>query len=238
MLQDVVTIKEELERIRGAGGEHRVNPFPLILSSPSGGGKTTITRMLIQRRSDVGYSTSCTTRRHAPARSTDETTTSCPGSVRRSSGAGDFASSAEVFGNLYGTLRSEVERVFATGKHVVADIDVQERPSSPSRPFLRSVLIFLLPVGGPLKRLASRNAESPEVLARRLTAARDELRAVDRYHYVIVNDELERTYQQVAAIVDAETVRHRRIPLLDVRVRELVDELNRQITSNPLASRP
>ncbi|MFN8572517.1 MAG: guanylate kinase [Gemmatimonadaceae bacterium] len=215
-----------------------MNPFPIILSSPSGGGKTTIARMLLERRSDVGYSISCTTRTPRPGEvhGTDYHFLSREEFLDRRQ-RGDFAESADVFGNLYGTLRSEVQRVFTGGQHVVMDIDVQGAAQFTAA-FPESVLIFLLPpsVDTLLRRLTGRNTESAEVLKRRLTAARDELRAVGRYHYVIVNDELERTYRQVASIVDAETVRHRRLPLLEDQVRELIDELDRQITSSPLVS--
>ena len=100
--------------------------FPLILSSPSGGGKTTIARALLRRRSDMGYSVSCTTR---PARADEKegqdyfflTRTEFDDARVR----GEFAESAEVHGNLYGTLRREVDRVIGSGRHVVMDIDVQ-----------------------------------------------------------------------------------------------------------------
>src|SRR6185503_15009127 len=95
-----------------AGGEPRVSAFPIILSAPSGGGKTTIAKTLLGRRQDLGYSVSCTTRSPRP--------TEVPGRdyyfisraeflAKREEGA--FAESAVVHGNLYGTLRSEVERV-------------------------------------------------------------------------------------------------------------------------------
>ncbi len=215
-----------------------MNPFPIILSSPSGGGKTTIARMLLERRGDVGYSISCTTRPPRPGEvdGRDYHFLSREAFVARRD-RGEFAESADVFGNLYGTLRSEVQRVFALGQHVVMDIDVQGAEQFTAA-FPESVLVFLLPpsVDTLLKRLTGRNTESAEVLRRRLTAARDELRAVGHYHYVIVNDELERTFRQVTSIVDAETVRHRRLPLLHDQVRELIDELDRQITSSPLVS--
>jgi guanylate kinase len=209
-----------------------VNPFPLILSSPSGGGKTTIARLLLERRDDVGYSTSCTTR--APRNG------EVPGEAyhflsrgefleRRQ--AGEFAESAEVHGNLYGTLKSEVERVFGLGRHVVMDIDVQgARQFAAAYP--ESVLVFLLPPSAEtlMGRLTGRNTESPEAVLRRLMGARDEVAAVGSYQYVVVNDELERAYAQVASIVDAETVRHRRVPLLEDRVRQLLDGLDREIT--------
>jgi guanylate kinase len=214
-----------------------VNPFPLILSSPSAGGKTTIARMLLQRREDVGYSISCTTRapRAGEVDGRDYHFLSVKEFEARRA-RGDFAESATVHGNLYGTLRSEVERVFATGRHVVMDIDVQgARLFVASYP--ESVLVFLLPPSAEVlvKRLTRRNTEGTEASLRRLLSARDELAAVNEYQYVVVNDDLERAYNQVASIVDAETVRHRRLPLLADQVRRLAEELDRQIIEH---SRP
>jgi guanylate kinase len=209
-----------------------MNPFSLILSSPSGGGKTTIAKLLLARRRDVGYSISCTTRepRTGEVDGRDYHFISRSGFLARRQ-RGEFAESAEVFGTLYGTLRSEVERVFASERHVVMDIDVQGARQFVAA-FPESVPVFLLPpsVEVLLGRLTSRNTETPEKLLRRLQGARDELRAIGAYQYVVVNDDLEQAFAQVSAIVDAETVRHRRLPLLDDRVRNLVDELDRQIT--------
>ena len=214
-----------------------MNPFPLILSSPSAGGKTTIARMLLQRREDVGYSISCTTRapRAGEVDGRDYHFLSVKEFEARRA-RGDFAESATVHGNLYGTLRSEVERVFSTGRHVVMDIDVQgARLFVASYP--ESVLVFLLPPSAEVlvKRLTRRNTEGTEASLRRLLSARDELAAVNEYQYVVVNDDLERAYNQVASIVDAETVRHRRLPLLADQVRRLAEELDRQIIEH---SRP
>lgn len=208
-----------------------MNPFALILSSPSGGGKTTIAKMLLARRQDVGYSISCTTRapRNGEVEGRDYHFVSRDDfSSRRA--RGDFAESAEVFGQFYGTLRSEVLRVFGEGKHVVMDIDVQGARQFAAA-FPESVLVFLLPPSADvlLARLSARNTESREGLRRRLTGALDELRAVGGYHYVVVNDDLERTFRQVSSIIDAETVRHLRLPLLDERVTALVQELDREL---------
>ncbi len=212
-----------------------MSPFPIILSAPSGGGKTTLAKLLLARRSDVGYSVSCTTRQprgqeedgrdyHFLSRTAFE--------ERRDAGA--FAEHAEVHGNLYGTLKSEVEGVFGTGRHVVMDIDVQGARQFVSS-YPESVLIFLLPPSAEVlvSRLLGRKTESAAATQRRLTAARDELAAVGQYQYVVVNDDLERAYGQVASILEAEAVRHQRLPMVSQRVRGLVDELNRLILPHP-----
>ena len=208
-----------------------MNPFPLILSSPSGGGKTTITRLLLQRRMDVGYSISCTTR---PPRG-NEVHTQDYFFVTKSEFAamrdrGEFAEFAEVHGNWYGTLRREVDRVLAQHKHVLMDIDVQGARQFKSI-YPESVLVFLLPPSADalMQRLSSRQTESGDGFRTRVRAAREELRAAVSYQYAVVNDDLELTYKVVSSIIDAEAVRHARQPQLTARVTELVEELDRQL---------
>jgi guanylate kinase len=208
-----------------------MNPFPLILSSPSGGGKTTIARMLLERRPDVGYSVSCTTRAPRPGErdgkdyyflSTED--------FEARKARGEFAEWAVVHGNLYGTLRQEVTQVLVSGRHVIMDIDVQGARQF-AQAFPESVLVFLLPPSTDvlIGRLRARRTEDHGKLLVRLRSAREELREVGGYQYVVVNDDLEQAYNQVASIVDAETVRHRRLPLLDERLAELIGALDRQI---------
>ena len=208
-----------------------MNPFPMILSSPSGGGKTTIARMLLERRADVGYSVSCTTRAPRPGENDGQDyffLSKEEFHAKRS--LDEFAESAEVHGNLYGTLRLEVRRVLASGKHVIMDIDVQGAHQF-SRAFPESVLVFLLPPSADvlIGRLRARQTEDDGKLLVRLRSAREELREVGSYQYVVVNDDLEHAYTQVSSIVDAETVRHQRLPLLDDRLAELISALDRQI---------
>ena len=212
--------------------------FPLILASPSGVGKTTIARELIRRRKDLGYSISCTTRPPRPAEidGTDYFFLA-PEAFRAAREKGDFAESAEVHDHLYGTLRREVDRVLASGKHVVMDIDIQG-----TRQFIEaypnSVLVFVLPPDAEvlLERLKSRGTESTESLDRRLRAAVAELKAVGMYHYVVVNDDLDRAVDAVSKIVDVEEMRTSRIVRLGERVGELMVGLEAEIENNKRSS--
>src|SRR5262249_38173777 len=109
-----------------AGGEPGMTPFPVVLSAPSGAGKTTSAHELMNPRDDVGYSVSCTTRAPRPNENNgvDYYFVSDDEFVARM-GRDEFAESALVHGRRYGTLRSEVQRVLDSGKHVLMDIDVQ-----------------------------------------------------------------------------------------------------------------
>jgi guanylate kinase len=208
-------------------------PFPIILSSPSGGGKTTIARELLARRADVGYSVSCTTRlpRTGETDGQDYYFLS-RGEFEAARDRGDFAEWAEVHGRLYGTLRREVDRVLGSGRHVLMDIDVQGAVQF-HRAFPQSVLVFVLPPSADvlLTRLKARRTESREALLTRLRSALQELRALNEYEYVVVNDDLEQAVTRVGAIVDAEAVRHARAEGLETRVLALVRELERELAA-------
>jgi guanylate kinase len=210
-----------------------VSSFPLILSAPSGGGKTTIARALLARRPDLGYSVSCTTRSPRPGEVQDRDyyfMTRAEFIAERERGA--FAESAEVHGNLYGTRRSEIERVLAGGKHVVMDIDVQGAVQF-VRAFPETVTIFILPPSAEvlLDRLRARKTESPAQLAARLQSALQELQQVGEYEYVIVNDDLERAVASVESIVDAEVVSRERVKNLRQQVGLLIQRLEQEIVN-------
>lgn len=208
-----------------------MNPFPLILSAPSGGGKTTIARLLLERRSDLGYSVSCTTRSPRPGEveGKDYYFLDRDEFIRRRE-LGEFAECAEVHGKLYGTLRAEIERVLGSGKHVILDIDVQGAKQI-QRAFPRAVTVFVLPPSGEvlLERLRARKSESPQQLVVRLHSALEELRAVDAYQYVVVNDDLDRAVARVSAIIDAEVVSQARVAGLRQNVEALIRHLESEV---------
>ena len=207
--------------------------FPIILSAPSGAGKTTIAKALLSRRQDLGYSVSCTTRqpREGEIPGKDYYFLSRTEFLNKRE-QGEFAESAEVHGNLYGTLRSEVLRVLATRQHVLMDIDVQGAVQF-TKVFPQSVTIFILPPSAEvlLERLRLRQTESPQQLADRLQSALQELQSVDEYEYVIVNDNLEQAIQRIGSIVEAEVFSRERVVGLRTQVALLIDQLEREIES-------
>ena len=208
-------------------------PFPIILSAPSGGGKTSIAKAILARRSDVGYSVSCTTRqpRAGEIPGKDYYFVSRSDFVGRRH-AGDFAESAEVHGNLYGTLRSEVDRVLGSGRHVLMDIDVQGALQF-TKAFPQSVTVFILPPSADvlLGRLKQRQTESKTQLADRLQSALQELQSVEMYEYIVVNDNLDQAVQRVSSIIDAEVSNRDRVAGLRKQVAELIHHLEREIAS-------
>jgi guanylate kinase len=186
-----------------------VKPFLLVLSSPSGGGKTTIAKSLLQARDDLAYSVSATTRpiREGEREGVDYHFLSREEFLRRVE-AGEFIEWATYAGNLYGTLRSEVDRIFARGRTAVLDVEIegarQIRASFPN-----SLHLFVLPPTADVLvgRLSARNTEAPAVIRERITRAADELAAVAEYDYAIYNEDLVIAVTQVAAILDAEALR-------------------------------
>ncbi len=208
-----------------------MKPFPIILSSPSGGGKTTIAHKLLATRPDVGYSVSCTTRppRAGELEGKDYHFLSVE-KFKAGKAAGEFAESAEVHGHLYGTLRAEVERVLSSGRHVIMDIDVKGAKQF-ARAFPESVLIFILPPSAEVlvERLKARGTEDPKSLIRRFKSAKDELKAIDLYPYEIVNDEIDSAVAAVFSIIEAESLKRSRIGTHDERVEELMNGIQRAI---------
>jgi guanylate kinase len=198
-----------------------------VISSPSGGGKSTIARHLLEAREDVAYSVSATTR---PIRAGETDGSSYHfldrAEFERRVTAGEFVESAEYGGHLYGTLRAVVEQGLAEGRHVVLDIEVAGARQVRAK-FPNSVHVFVLPPSASVlvQRLQGRKTEDPTAVARRLAIASEELLAAREYDYVVVNDDVVDAVAHVAAILDGEARRVSRIVNLDLVIENLRRDL-------------
>jgi guanylate kinase len=176
----------------------------LVLSAPSGGGKTTIARKLLQVRNDLGYSVSATTRATRNGeRDGEDYHFLTRAEFERRRDQGEFLEWAEYGAQLYGTLKREIDRIFREGRHAVLDIEV-EGARQIRRNFPNSLQVFVLPPSADVlvERLKRRNTENPELLRKRLTHASEELAAVAEYDYAVVNEDLNTAVEQVSAILD------------------------------------
>ena len=186
-----------------------MKPFLLVLSSPSGGGKTSIAKSLLQARDDLAYSVSATTRpRREGEREGEDYHFLTRQEFQRRVEAGEFLEWATYAGNLYGTLRGEIDRIVARGRTAVLDVEI-EGARQIRATFPNSLHVFVLPPSADalVGRLAGRNTEPAGVIRERITRAADELAAVVEYDYAIVNEDLVVAVAQVAAILDAEARR-------------------------------
>jgi guanylate kinase len=204
-----------------------VRPFPLVLSSPSGGGKTTIAKALLAAREDLGYSVSATTRPIRPGEkdgvdyfflNRDE--------FERRVKAGEFVEWAEYGGQLYGTLKEQVQAIVDAGHHVVLDVEVHGAREV-RRLFPDAVLVFILPPSAQelMARLGGTEGSRAANLGKRLRRAVDELSAATEYDYVVVNTDRTAAIAEVAAILDSECRKPARNPGLTKHVTELARDI-------------
>ena len=185
----------------------------LILSSPSGAGKTTLTRMLLQAPLDLTLSISVTTR----ARRSSEVDGIHYSFIQRTQverlrDGGDLLEWAEGHGKYYGTPRGPVEAVLNLGRDVLFDIDYQGTQQVREKAQSDVVTVFILPPS--MKelraRLERRAEDSASTIEQRLENARHEIRRWVQYDYVLVNDELQQTFDELLSILHAERLRRPR----------------------------
>lgn len=180
-----------------------------VISAPSGTGKTTLARRLIDSVPALRFSVSYTTRpRRAGEENGREYEFVDDARFDAMAAEGGFLECAHVFGRKYGTARAATEAILASGADVLLDIDVQgARQVQDSG--LDAVSIFILPPDytSLANRLARRGSEDPEALARRLHEARREALEYDRFDYVVVNADLEAASLELTGIVRAESAR-------------------------------
>lgn len=188
----------------------------LVLSSPSGAGKSTLTRLLLSEDKNLTLSISVTTRPRRASEVEGQHYYFIDQPVfQRMREHGELLESAEVHGNFYGTPRAPVEKALADGKDVLFDIDWQGTEQLSRVEDLRAdlVRVFVLPPNfRELKaRLERRAEDAPETIRRRLENARKELGKWTEYDYVIVNEDLDRSFPMARAILVAERLRRQRV---------------------------
>ncbi|HVP02892.1 MAG TPA: guanylate kinase [Solirubrobacteraceae bacterium] len=175
----------------------------IVITGPSGVGKGTLIRLLRERLPELGLSVSATTREPRPGeRDGVDYHFLSDADFDRLIGEGAFVEHAEYAGRRYGTLRSELERRAAAGEPVLLEIEVQgARQVRESMP--EAVQVFIEPPSAEAlrERLVGRGTDAPEVVERRLQAARAELAAKDEFQHRVVNDRLHDAVEALAAIV-------------------------------------
>ena len=180
-----------------------------VVSSPSGGGKGTLIRHVLEVVENLRYSVSYTTRAPRPGEVDGREYFFVNREIfEEMAGAGEFLEWACVHGNLYGTAKNQVIEETAAGADIILELDVQGA-ASVRQLLMDSVSIFILPPSFEVlrQRLIARGTDSPDELELRLRNAPEELKQYSAFDYVIINDEVDRAMGQLAAIIYAERAR-------------------------------
>jgi guanylate kinase len=180
----------------------------LIFSAPSGSGKTTIVKHLLATNPNLGFSISACTRdkRGRSEENGKDYYFLTPDDFKQRIDRGEFVEWEEVYpGAYYGTLKSEIERVWASGKHVVFDVDVQGGLKLKQYFGDRALAIFVkVPDEATLEeRLRARGTETPDSLSRRLFKVKFEMSFQDQFDVILVNDDLDESLRKAQRLVDA-----------------------------------
>lgn len=196
----------------------------LVLSSPSGAGKTTLSRQLLDNDKQIQLSVSCTTRQKRPGerdgvdyRFVD--TATFRGMIERK----QFLEYAEVFGNYYGTPKGPVDEALATGRDVLFDIDWQGTQQLRDKGRADLVTVFILPPSTRdlEKRLLTRAQDPKDIVAQRMARAADEMSHWAEYDYVVVNSDIATSLSNLKAILTAERLKRERQVGMSVFVKGL-----------------
>jgi guanylate kinase len=185
----------------------------LVLSSPSGAGKSTIARALLERDAYIAMSVSCTTRPPRPGEvdGRDYHFVSVE-KFQQMVADGQFLEHARVFDNFYGTPRGPVEDALASGRDVLFDIDWQGTQQLGQNARADLVTVFILPpsVEELERRLRTRAQDTDEVVKKRMSKAGDEMSHWFEYDYILLNTEVERSIARVQAVLDSERLKRDR----------------------------
>ncbi len=197
------------------------NPLLVIISAPSGGGKTTLCQQLLAARPGMTRAVTCTTRPPRPGEQdgVDYYFLDAASFLKRVQ-AGNFLEHATVYGNSYGTLKSEVLGKLRQGKDVLLNVDVQGAATIRTRaqedPELSRALltVFLTPLSMAVleQRLMKRGTDSAAVIQKRLGVARQEIAQWKHFDYLLISASIEEDLRRMLAIIEAEKMRVTRVP--------------------------
>jgi guanylate kinase len=205
----------------------------LVLSSPSGAGKSTIARLLLEKEDNLELSISVTTRQR---RSSEVDGVHYhfldPKKFEQLRKHDELLEWAEVHGNYYATQRGPVEDAIENGRDILFDIDIQGTFQLYEKMRSDVVSIFILPpsIAEMKSRLHRRAEDSAEIIAKRMKTAVGEMRHWSEYDYVVVNDDLERAYENVRAILKAERLKQFRSPKIGPLIQGMVDDLEQEVS--------
>ncbi|HZT21520.1 MAG TPA: guanylate kinase [Verrucomicrobiae bacterium] len=199
----------------------KTQPLLILISAPSGGGKTTLCRQLLRARRNLVRAVTCTTRppRRDEQDGVDYYFLSAEDFLRRVQ-AGNFLEHATVYGHSYGLLKSELLGKLRAGKDVLLNVDVQGaatiRKKAEHEPELKRALvtIFLTPtsLAEIERRLIKRGADSPEVIQKRVAMARQEITQWKHFDYLLISTSKQEDLRRALAIIEAEKMRTERSP--------------------------
>ena len=202
----------------------QVSPLLVLISAPSGGGKTTLCQQLLKTRPQMNRAVTCTTRPPRPGeRHEIDYYFLDAGSFLKRVQAGHFLEHATVFGHSYGTLKSEVLSKLRQGKDVLLNVDVQGaatiRLRAEEDPELKRALVsvFLTPPSLETleQRLRKRGTDSPAAIAKRLSVARQEVAQWKNFDYLIISTTIDEDLRRMVALIEAECMRPARLSPLE-----------------------
>ncbi len=200
------------------------SPLLVLISAPSGGGKTTLCQQLLAARPDMTRAVTCTTREPRPGEQDGlDYHFLDAGSFLKRVQAGNFIEHATVHGNSYGVLKSELLSKLRQGRDVLLNVDVQGaatiRQRAEEDPELGTALVsvFLTPPSAAIleQRLRRRGTEAPAVIQKRLSVARQEVAQWKNFDYLLISTSIEEDVRRILAIVEAEKMRATRMPPLE-----------------------
>jgi guanylate kinase len=194
-------------RVKKTGKKESMNGKLVIISAPSGAGKTTIVKHLLDNRLNLSFSVSATTRAKRDNETDGEdyfflTVQEFKNRIKNN----EFVEWEEVYKDLlYGTLKSELERIWAIGKNVIFDVDVKGGISLKNKFGTDAIAIFIMPpsVAELENRLIKRATDTPEKIRIRVEKAKDELKFADQFDTVIVNHQLDKAKEETLKIVSS-----------------------------------